>query len=158
MYVGKKVTETRAQDDLLPYTCGGCGWEGAAFVTGVGQGAGNSMFFLDNAGAKRRAGESAADAAAENARLTITLATCPRCGWRDEAAVRRFWAKLVGAAVGGVAFLWALGAFLYALEGSAAALWIFGPLGPVTGAIILWTQVWQGTTVGARVVFADEPD
>jgi len=155
MYVGKKVTVTQRAEDLRVFHCDGCGVESTAFVVGVGQGQGNSAYFLDNEGAAVRADRHAQDAAEKNVELTLSMARCPHCGQRNGAAVAGFWLRYGLSVLAGVGLLWGLGGILYSLEESDAALWIFGPLGPVTGAIIAWMEAWKWTTVDQRVAFLD---
>jgi hypothetical protein len=155
VYVGKKVTVTQRAEDLRVFRCRCCGTEATAYVVGVGQGQGNSAYFLDNDGAAVRADRHAVEAAARNVELTLSLARCPSCGQRSPQAVWGFWARYAFAVAAGVGLLWALGGILYSLEGSASALWIFGPLGPLTGAAIAWMEAWKWTTVDQRVAFLD---
>jgi len=155
MYVGKKVTVTQRAEDLRVFHCHDCATAATAYVVGVGQGQGNSAFFLDNSGAAVRADKCAIEAAERNVELTLSLARCPSCGQRDAAAVRGFWLRYAFAVAAGVGLLWSLGGIVYSLEGSEAALWIFGPLGPVTGAAIAWMEAWKWTTVDQRVAFLD---
>lgn len=155
MFVGRTVNETRNKEDLCLFQCASCGEESTAFVVGVGMGKGNSVLFLDNEGADRRATESAEKDAEQNIRETVSLARCPKCGLRNRAAVTTFWAKFVAMVVGSSLFIWGLGAFVYALDGSESALWIFGPIGLVTGPLIGWMTRWKWTTVDQRVSFVE---
>lgn len=157
MYVGNKYTATRQHTDLRDFVCKACHYQGRAVVVGVGQGAGNSAYFLDNSGARERAGAAADEAAETNAVLTLSLARCPRCGNRDEAAVRFFWLKMAATLVASALFLWGIGAVVAAIQGPDPVLfWIFGPLGFAMPPLIWWMESWKWTTVDRRVVFADD--
>lgn len=98
MYVGRRMISTVTVRDILSYTCKHCEFRGEALVTAVGQGQGQSPFFLDNEGAANRASERAERDAREKLVDTIGIATCPSCGKRDASAVRGayVWAILLG--------------------------------------------------------------
>ncbi len=157
MYVGKKATVTRRTEDLRVFHCRGCGTVATTYVVGVDQGQGNGASFLDSGGAAVRADRCAIEAAERNVELTLSLTRCPACGRQDAAAVRGFWLRYAVAVAAGVGLPWSLGGIVYGLEASEAALWVFGPLGPVTGAAIAWMEAWKWTTVDQRIAFLDNP-
>src|SRR5512141_198244 len=112
MYVGRKHTATIHAEVELPFACQFCRFKGTAKVVGVGQGVGNSPYFLDDQGAASRASSEAAEKARENAALTLKLARCPGCGARDDGAVRGEQLKAVLASVGTLIGMLLLGLLL----------------------------------------------
>lgn len=107
MYVGRRHIATVRLTDILAYTCKHCQYTGEAVVTAVGQGQGQSPFFLDNEGAAMRASERAELAGRENLKETIALASCPSCGKRDGSAVRAamIWGVILGLALAAVCWV-----------------------------------------------------
>jgi hypothetical protein len=159
MYVGKQYTATRHHADFHDFACAACHLRTRVFVLGVGEGKGNSAYFLDNGGASERADAAATAAAEANTRLTLSLARCPRCGTRDPAAVRWFWLKMVATLVGSALALWGIGGLIALIQGGAddALMWIFGVLGLAMPPIVWWMESWKWATVDQRVVFEEEP-
>jgi hypothetical protein len=72
MYVGKSHTATITSRGVRTFVCPSCSHEALAIVVGVGQGAGQSPFFLDEEGAKERASREGAKNAEENAAFTLS--------------------------------------------------------------------------------------
>lgn len=158
MYVGRKHTVTATTQKLFPFTCAFCKHEAFALVTGVGQGAGNSPYFLDEGGAKERASSQANENALENAEATLKLARCPSCFQRDEGAVRAVKAKAVASAIATLVFLVGMGFFLDAVQRSSFGLYIFVPIGLFTSIFIYKSQTWKWETVENRVSFFSKED
>jgi hypothetical protein len=159
LYVGKQVTAQEKDTQLREFQCRACRYTGEAVVVGVGQGTGNSAYFLDNQGARERAGVQAARAAEANVELTLSLAKCPRCGNRDEAAVRWFWLRLGAIMAGMSLFIWGIGGLVALIQGEMdpVLLWIFGPIGLVMPVAAWWTEGWKLETVDQRVLFIEPP-
>ena len=157
MYVGKQVTVTSKFETVLPYHCKQCGYNSEAVVIGVGQGAGNSPYFMNNSGAQEKAHSRATSAAEKNAELTLSLKRCPKCGGRDEASVRGFWLKSILGLVGVSLFLLATAGLIFAIDRKSWVFWIFGPLALITPLILYKMTVgWKWSTVDQRVAFLDE--
>lgn len=153
MYVGRRHTSTVTLKRVLPFQCPHCAHAAKALVIGIGQGQGNSPYFLDESGAKERASSAGERAAQENAELTLKLAVCPKCGTRDDAAVRALKGKAYFAVVASVVAMVLLGLFVDALKNTHYAMWIFGP-GALFCAWAVWTQQsWKWTTIDNRVAF-----
>lgn len=153
MYVGKKYTATVTKGFELEYTCKHCGFKSDATVVGVGQGQGNSPYFLDKEGARARASSSASSDAWHNAELTLRLCPCPKCRKRDASG---FLIRSAFALVGSAGLLWGAGALIASIKGRTddALLWIFGTLGVITPVLIFYTTIqWKWTTAEQRVVF-----
>jgi hypothetical protein len=156
MYVGRKHTATITTRSILPFRCIFCKKESLAVVIGVGQGQGNSPYFLDESGAKDRAKSSAERAAEENARLTLSMAACPKCGRRDESVARGLKTKAVLGVVGAMIVLPLMGIALDALQSRSFGLYIFMPCA-LLAAWMIWTQQkWKWQTVAGRVAFVEE--
>ncbi len=155
MYVGRKHTVTATTQKLFPFVCPHCNHEAFALVTGVGQGAGNSPYFLDEGGAKERASSQANDAATENAAATLLLARCPSCFQRDEGAVRAVKGKAIAGALACLFIFPIFGLGLDAMHSgrSSAGLFIFAPLGALTAYFIYASQKWKWETADNRVSF-----
>ncbi len=160
MYVGRKHTATVTKPALLTYTCSRCNHEAFALVTGVGQGAGQSPFFLDENGAKQRASSEAEDAAKANADLTLGLARCPSCQTRDESKHTALKGKAVAGSVACLVLFPFFGLLLDALHSgrSSAGLFIFVPLGFVMAWFAYASQKWKWETADNRVVFVSADD
>jgi hypothetical protein len=120
---------------------------------GVGQGQGNSAFFLDEEGAKSRASSSAELEARRNLKQTLDLARCPRCGQRDEAALSHLRIKAVLGSLGAGVFLVAMGLILDAMKRGHVGLYIFAPIAVFTAGFIYWSQKWKWQTAEQRVAF-----
>jgi hypothetical protein len=153
MYVGRKHTSTVTLKTVLPFRCASCAHEAQALVVGVGQGQGNSPYFLDESGAKERAASSADSAARENATLTLKLAACPKCGARDEAAVRAIKLKAVAGVVACLVLLPLLGVFIDSLRRTSFGFWIFVVCGVFAAWGVWRSQSWKWTTIDHRVAF-----
>ncbi len=125
-------------------------------VLGVGQGAGNSPFLLDEAGARDRARSSAQAAAEKNARLTVTLATCPKCFQNDRAAIAALRMKAIAGALAVLFGFPLFGLLLDSMRRSHMGVVIFGPLGVLTAWFVYTSQTWKWTTVERRVEFLNE--
>ena len=160
MYVGRRHQATITKPSLHPYTCQTCKHEAFALVTGVGQGVGQSPYFLDESGAKARASFEAETNAQANAELSLGLARCPSCMRRDESKVTSVKGKAVAGAVACVATFPLFGLFLDALHGgrSSVGLVIFVPLGFVCAWFVYASQKWKWETVDNRVVFISAAD
>jgi hypothetical protein len=136
---------------VLPYACPGCGLTTSALVTGIGQAPRGARRDRSLSPAEVRL--RAEDSAHENARLTLSIMRCPRCGRRDEVALRGLKRRAAGRIAG--AFMACVGAGL----GLCAIL--HRPLGlvivaPFTAAatFTLWTGArWQWHDLEERVAF-----
>jgi hypothetical protein len=95
MYIGRQSRVKREIIRRMTFGCRTCGLTREAMVTGIGVGIGNSPYFMDNEGAKRRAGDKASANSEKNMRLNLRLARCPQCGARDGQALLQFIAKNV---------------------------------------------------------------
>ena len=156
MYIGKQYTQTQRSVDVRPFACSRCSYTGEAVVLGVGQGHGNSAYFLDDEGASRRAVERAGRGAQRNAAQTLSLARCPSCGARDTGAVVTFWAGYVAAVVGATFGMLVVGAVMFLLADADPVIFtIFGPMGLIAGGVVAWSQAWKWTTVDERVLHVD---
>jgi hypothetical protein len=153
MYVGNRHTATVTVKDVLEFRCKPCGHTSNALVVGVGQGQGNSAFFLDEEGAKSRASSSAEVEARRNLKQTLTLARCPKCGRRDDGALQGMRTKAILGSLGGGAFLVGLGLFLDLLHRGHLGMYICGPLAVLTAGFIYWSQKWKWETAERRVAF-----
>jgi hypothetical protein len=160
MYVGRKHTATVTKPALLPYTCSRCNHEAFALVTGVGQGAGQSPFFLDENGAQQRATSEAEEAAKANAELTLALARCPSCQTRDESKHTALKGKVVAGSIACVFVFPLFGLLLDALHSgrSSVGLFIFFPLGFVMAWFVYASQKWKWETAENRVLFVSADD
>jgi hypothetical protein len=158
MYVGKQYTSTQTVAVDRDFRCS-CGYTSVVKVFGVGQGGGNSAYFLDNQGAAERAEASALRAATKNADLTLKLCPCPRCGKRQGAGA--FIVLSVLSLIGISAFMWVIGAVLDLTHGgrSSTGATIFGLLAVIMPIIVFFTSIrWKWTTAAGRVVFPKESD
>ncbi len=155
MYVGNRHTATVTVKDVLPFTCKLCGHEAEALVVGVGQGQGNSAFFLDEDGARSRASSSAEDNARKNLEQTLSLARCPRCHRQDGSALNGMRMKTILGSLGGAIFLLALGLFLDATHRGNTGMYICAPLAVLTAGFIYWSQKWKWETAEKRVAFIE---
>jgi hypothetical protein len=155
MYVGRRHTVTVTSKQLLPYACPfpDCKHEAVALVVGVGQGEGNSPYFLDETGAKERASQKGSHAADENARLTLRLARCPRCKRRDDTALRAVKGKAIAAVVATLVLFPLFGMFIDSLNHSSFGTWIFGVIALFVAVFIWKMQSWKWTTIDHRVAF-----
>jgi hypothetical protein len=153
MYVGNRHTATVTVKEVMPFTCKLCGHEAEALVVGVGQGQGNSAYFLDEEGAKTRASSSAEVSARKNLTQTLSLARCPRCNRQDGAALSGLRTKTLLGSLGGAAFLILLGLFLDWTHSGNIGMYICGPLAIFTGGFIYWSQKWKWETAENRVAF-----
>lgn len=155
MYVGRRHTATVTAKTLLPYSCPNCRHEAFALVTGVGQGQGQSPYFLDESGAKERAGSQAEASARENAELTLSLARCPSCQRIDANKLGAVKGKTIAGSVACVVVFPVFGLILDALHGgrSSVGLVIFVPLGLLTAWLVYAQQKWKWETVENRVLF-----
>lgn len=158
MYVGRKHTATITTKAILPFRCTFCRKESQALVVGVGQGQGNSPYFLDESGAKDRAKSSAERAAEENAQLTLSLAACPKCGRRDESVARALKAKAILGVVAAMIVLPLMGIGLDALQHTSFGLYIFMPCALLAAWMIWAQQKWKWETASGRVAFLPEED
>jgi hypothetical protein len=156
MYVGNRHTATVTVKDVLEFQCKLCGHKADALVVGVGQGQGNSAFFLDESGAKSRASSSAEENARKNLVQTLTLARCPKCHRRDESAYNGMRMKTILGSLGGGAFLIALGFFLDWTHRGNMGMYICAPLALLTAGFIYWSQKWKWETAEKRVAFTAE--
>jgi hypothetical protein len=156
MYVGRKFTATAKAVGERDFVCASCGFKARARVVGVGQGAGNSPYFLDEQGAKDRAHRSAGHEAEKNIDETLGLCPCPECGHRSGAGA--FQLRAAGVIVGTALFLWGIGALLAMLKGrvDGAMLLIFGSMGFVMPPVIYFYGMhWRWTTAALRVEFLE---
>ncbi|MBX3261948.1 MAG: hypothetical protein KIS78_00030 [Labilithrix sp.] len=115
MYVGRKHTAVRSAEVERTFCCKGCGYSSPVRVTGIGEGTGNSPYFLDGDGARRRAVDEATARASEDADVVLAIVPCPSCGERDPAAARAFKTKGLLATLGLLALGCAIGVVLAAL-------------------------------------------
>lgn len=90
-------------------------WRAEVSVEATGEG--NSLFYLDNDGARVRAARAAAAAVEALANESVAVAKCPRCGGRDWLAVAL--AGLRGSLRAGNTLLVAAMVFLFAGVGPA---------------------------------------
>ncbi|MBX3200029.1 MAG: hypothetical protein KF894_17975 [Labilithrix sp.] len=90
MYVGRKHTAIRSAEVERTFRCKGCGYASPVRVLGIGEGTGNSPYFLDGDGARRRADDEAASRAHADADVVLAIVPCPECGERDPEAARAF--------------------------------------------------------------------
>jgi hypothetical protein len=136
---------------VMPYACPACGYQTSALVTGIGQAprAARRDPSLSPAEVRLRGEESAH----ENARLTLSLARCPRCGRRDEAALRALYRRMATQIVAAVVGCVCAGLGLCALLHRPVGMVIVAPF--TAGATYnLWTGArwrWQG--LEERVAF-----
>lgn len=160
MYVGKSHTATITSRGVRTFVCPSCAHEALAVVVGVGQGAGQSPFFLDEEGAKERASREGTKNAEENAALTLALARCPKCFARDEGKLTAEKAKAIAGAVACIAIFPLFGLLLDASHSgrSSAGLFIFVPLGFVTAYFVFVSQRWKWETVDNRVHFLTDDE
>lgn len=160
MYVGKSHTATITSRGVRTFVCPSCSHEALAVVVGVGQGAGQSPFFLDEEGAKDRASREGAKNAEENAALTLALARCPKCFVRDERKLTGEKAKAIAGALACIAIFPLFGLLLDATHSgrSSAGLFIFVPLGFVTAYFVFVSQRWKWETVDNRVHFLTDEE
>jgi hypothetical protein len=158
VYVGNKHTATVTARTELMFRCVHCAAESSALVVGVGQGAGNSAFFLDESGAKERARDSAGSAAERNALLTLDLAACPACGKRNESALSALKGKAILGVVGTLIAFPIIGLIFDALKRGHIGLYIFIPTGLFTAWAIWNGQKWKWETVDDRVAFLERQD
>ncbi|MBX3205519.1 MAG: hypothetical protein KF764_10655 [Labilithrix sp.] len=115
MYVGKKHTAVRSAEVERTFTCKGCGYASPVRMVGIGEGTGQSPYFLDGDGARRRADDEAGTRALEDAEVVLAIVPCPKCDQRDPEAARAFKTKGLLATVGLLAFGCAIGAVLAVL-------------------------------------------
>ena len=102
VYVGGRF-EARREDVLArKFQCRRCGLACRVEILARGAGTGRSPYFLDNADARRRAGDDAVYATAADADRVVALARCPRCRRRNRAAWASFaaWTAVKLAAFG----------------------------------------------------------
>ncbi len=156
MYVGRKHTTTSTAEKILTFRCPGCAKTARAAVVGIGQGQGNSAYFLDEDGAKERASSRAVSAADENAALTLSLARCPSCGRRNEKAITSLKVSAVAGGIAAAVFIIGLMWFVDLLKNSSFGIVIGLLLGPPTGIFIFWSQSWKWTTADRRVTFLED--
>jgi hypothetical protein len=158
MYVGRQHTVTATAKTVLPFRCVHCGHSARALVVGVGQGAGNSPYFLDEQGAKGRARSKAEEAAHENAELTVRLAECPKCGKTDGSALSSLKGKAAAGAIACIVLFPVFGLILDGMQKTSFGLWIFAPLGVLTAWLVWAKQKWKWETAATRVAFVPEDD
>lgn len=80
------VTFTGATStDERQFHCPGCGYEAEVAVTGAGEG---TQSFLNAPGTAERRAKADAVRAVDRA---MSLATCPKCSYRDPRATRNWW-------------------------------------------------------------------
>lgn len=160
MYVGKSHTATITSRGVRTFVCPSCSHEALAIVVGVGQGAGQSPFFLDEEGAKERASREGAKNAEENAAFTLSLARCPKCFWRDDRKIALEKAKAMAGALACVLVFPLFGLLLDASHSgrSSAGLFIFVPLGFFTAFFVFVSQRWKWETVENRVHFLSDEE
>ena len=151
MYVGKKYTATHTKAFDLVFECP-CGFSSDAQVVGVGQGAGNSPYFLDEGGARERAQSSAVAAAGKNAEETVRLAPCPRCHKRPGMA--RFVLELLAGTIGIVVGMGLLAALVSRGRFDGASQVIFGLTTVACLGAIGYMRWIQFSTAPMRVSFA----
>lgn len=87
MYFGNRHTAVLEATVFRPFTCPHCSYETIAKIRTKGEGQGVSPYMLREEGAKEAASTEARQKAEENAGLLLSLAICPRCDKRDEAAL-----------------------------------------------------------------------
>lgn len=95
MYIGRQNRVKREITRRMTFSCRTCGLTREAIVKGIGVGIGNSPYFMDNEGARRRAADKASANSEKSIRLNLRLARCPQCGSRDGQALLQFIVKNV---------------------------------------------------------------
>lgn len=158
MYVGRRHTSTVTLKKVLPFRCKRCSHATHALVVGVGQGQGNSAYFLDESGAKERAATAGNKAAEQNAELTLKLATCPKCGERDADALRAIKGKAIAGVVACLVLLPLMGLVMDGLQRASFGLWIFVPIAVLCAWGVWRQQSWKWTTIDHRVAFIPEAE
>ena len=154
MYVGNKHTSTITIAEIVDFQCIHCSHKSKAEVVGVGQGQGNSAYFMDESGAKGRAQTGAELNASKNVQETLKLAKCPKCYKRNTKNVRIFWAKQILKLVGSAGFILLIGAFIYGLKKDEVVFFIFGGCAGLLVIIMYFIDVkWRWFTVDNRVRF-----
>ena len=154
MYIGNKHTATTTTSRILDFSCSNCGHKEKVLVTGVGQGQGNSAYFLDESGAKDRAAEGANKKALKNVHQTLKMAKCPNCGMRNKKNMQDFWLIQTLKLVGSFLAMLLMGAFIYAVTEDDVVYIIFGICGLIVVPFIYFVDVhWRWKTVDGRVQF-----
>jgi transcription elongation factor Elf1 len=158
MYVGRRHSATVTTKQILPFTCPSCRHEALAIAVGVGQGDGQSPFMLDEDGAKDRAASRAARSARDNARLTLSLAACPRCKKRDERAVSAVKRKAIAGALACLIGAPLFGVLLDQLMNTSFGVLIMAPIGALCAWFAWSSQKWKWETAEKRVAFLSTED
>ncbi|GEM_PF-6865836 len=159
MYIGNQHTSTVTLSRVVDFSCSNCGHQEKALVTGVGQGQGNSAYFLDESGAKDRAATGANKKALKNVGQTLKLAKCPNCGMRHKKNVQDFWMIQVLKLVGSFAGVMLIGVILYGVAGDDIIYPIFLGAGLLSLILVYFTDVrWRWNTVDNRVQFIGDID
>ncbi|MDX2360273.1 MAG: hypothetical protein QNK23_05680 [Crocinitomicaceae bacterium] len=157
MYVGNQHTVTASLAQKVDFKCEHCGFEGTPNVTGVGQGKGNSAYFMDENGAKQRASSGAEKAALKNIAQTVKIAKCPKCHKRNSVNVTNFWFIQMLKIVGGFLAILLMGAVLFSVTRDDVIFIIFGACGLAYMPLIFFLDVkWRWFTVDGRVDFGLE--
>jgi hypothetical protein len=140
---------------LREFVCTSCDVTSYAWVTGVGTGV-EPRHLGNLASEGPQADTRAREAAEENADVTVTLATCPRCGAADDEAVRmlqRPYRIVIGMAL--VAALCVMGWYAFGDRNWFGVIFfaLFAPF----FAHQFWDRArWQWDTVGERVAFLSD--
>lgn len=157
MYVGNKHTSVTSANKMLDYACDSCGFTSKVMVTGVGQGQGNSPYFMDETGAEKRALKHANKNAIENIDETFKIARCPKCNKRNETNVSAFWRKQIRKIVLGMLLFFGVGGLVYTLVDEGFVLIIFGVLALFLLPIMYYIDVgWRWKTADGRIQFIEE--
>lgn len=151
MYFGNRHTATLEATMFRAFACVHCGHESVAKVRTKGEGQGVSPYMLREEGAREAASEEAHQKAAENADVLAAMATCPRCGKRDEGKVSSLRSWAYGKGVLFAALICAICWFLSG--GRHDGFFIFGGLigAPIALVATVMGDSWKWNEVDQRV-------
>lgn len=149
IFVGNKYEARDESVFDLEFHCETCGLDTTGRVLGIGEGAAVSPYFLSNSEAAFEAQSRAHRNAAAEAKRTVSVSHCPRCGVRNPTAVRRFFlmavfwptlAMLAGLSVG----------WFFATAAGEPLFWLaFGGIGAVLAGLSIhrrrrsWIGSWE---------------
>lgn len=156
MYIGNQHTSTIQVAKVVDFKCEHCSFQGPAKVIGVGQGKGNSAYFLDEKGAKKRAYSGAEKNALKNIDETRSIARCLKCGKRSKSRVNLFWMRQAMKLIGAAALIYVIGWLFFAITDEEFVFTIFGICGLLSLVLIYFLDLkWRWFTADSRVEFDD---